>query len=120
MSDKKPNVFQTHNDIKKTADQSAYLRPINVDPSLDFEEQERIRTEEQKKMRDEAIRITQEMANEGEELRRNMVEQSRPSQPVYQAQPPVAPPVVPPSNDDDYDDDDDDGGDGDDDEDDDD
>lgn len=106
-NDKRPNVFQTQNDIKKTADESAYFRPIKVDPNLDFEEQERIRTEEQKKMREEAIRLTQEMANEGEELRKAMVNQSQPSQPTYQAStPPAAPPVVPPSNDDDEDEDD--------------
>ncbi len=105
MSDKRPNVFQTQNDIKKTADESAYFRPINVDPNLDFEEQERLRTEEQKRMREEAMRITQEMANEGEELRKAMTEQSKPSQPVYQATtPPIVPPVVPPSNNDDEDD----------------
>jgi hypothetical protein len=107
MSDKKPNVFQTQNDIKKTADETAYFRPINVNPNLDFEEQERIRTEEQKKMREEAMRITKEMANEGEELRKAMIAESQPSQPsqpVYQSPPPpVSPPVVPPSNNDDDD-----------------
>lgn len=104
MSDKKPNVFQTQNDIKKTADESAYFRPISVDPNLDFEEQERLRTEEQKRMREEAMRITQEMANEGEELRKAMTAQSQPSQPVYQSTtPPIVPPVTPPSNNDDDD-----------------
>jgi hypothetical protein len=103
MTDKRPNVFQTQNDVKKSADESAYFRPINVDPNLEFEEQERLRTEEQKRMREEAMRITQEMANEGEELRKAMTEQSKPSQPVYQS---TTPPVVPPSNDNDdnYDD----------------
>ena len=106
MSDKRPNVFQTQNDVKKTADESAYFRPINVDPNLEFEEQERLRTEEQKRMREEAVRVTQEMANEGEVLRKAMTENTPPSQPVYQSTiPPPVPPVVPPSNnDDDYDD----------------
>jgi hypothetical protein len=105
MTDKRPNVFQTQNDVKKTADESAYFRPINVDPNLEFEDQEKLRTEEQKRMRAEAVRITQEMANEGEELRRAMTENTPPSQPVYQSTtPPVVPPVVPPSNDDDNDD----------------
>lgn len=105
MTDKRPNVFQTQNDVKKTADESAYFRPINVDPNLEFEEQEKLRTEEQKRMREEAVRITQEMANEGEVLRKAMTENTPPSQPVYQSTtPPVIPPVVPPSNDDDNDD----------------
>ena len=96
MSDKKPNVFQTHNDVKKNADQSAYLRPINVDTSLDFEEQERIRTEEQKRMRDEAVRITKEMADEGEELRKAMINQE--STPPQAPPVPPVPPVIPPVN----------------------
>lgn len=104
MNDKKPNVFQTQNDVKKTADESAYFRPINVDPNLEFEEQEKLRTEEQKRMREEAVRITQEMANEGEVLRKAMTENTPPSQPVYQSTTPPVPPVTPPS---DYDDDDD-------------
>ena len=107
MNDKRPNVFQTQNEGKKSADESAYFRPINVDPNLDFEEQERIRTEEQKRMREEAMRITQEMANEGEELRKAMVNESQDSKPVYQSvTPPPTPPVEPPSNNDndDYDD----------------
>lgn len=90
MSDKRPNVFQTQNDVKKTADESAYFRPINVDSSLDFEEQEKIRTEEQKKMRDEAVRVTKEMANEGETLRKAMFNQ--------ESTPPPVPPVIPPTN----------------------
>ena len=98
MNDKKPNVFQTQNDIKKTADESAYFRPINVDPNLEFEAQEKLRTEEQKRMREEAVRITQEMANEGEELRRAMTENTQPSQPVYQSTTPPVPPVTPPSD----------------------
>ena len=103
MSDKRPNVFQTQNDVNKTADESAYFRPINVDPNLDFEEQERLRTEEQKRMREEAMRITQEMANEGEELRKAMNAQPDNNQQTYQSTvPPVVPPVVPPSNDDNY------------------
>jgi hypothetical protein len=104
MNDKKPNVFQTQNDVKKTADESAYFRPINVDPNLEFEDQEKLRTEEQKRMREEAVRITQEMANEGEELRRAMTENTQPSKPVYQSTTPPVPPVTPPT---DYDDDDD-------------
>ena len=56
-------------------------------------------------MREDAVRITQEMANEGEELRKAMTENTPPSKPVYQSTtPPVIPPVVPPSNDDDNDD----------------
>lgn len=100
MSEKRPNVFQTQSDIKKTADESAYFRPINVDPSLDLDEQEKIRTEEQKVMRDEAMRKTLEMASEGEQLRKSMNEQLDNNQQTYQATtPPVVPPTVPPSND---------------------
>jgi hypothetical protein len=106
MSEKRPNVFQTQNDVKKTADESAYFRPINVDPNLDLDEQEKIRTAEQKVMRDEAMRKTLEMASEGEQLRKAMSEQPDNNKQTYQATtPPVSPPIIPPSNDDDDDDD---------------
>ena len=106
MTDKKPNVFQTQNDIKKTADESAYFRPISVDANLDFEEQEILRTQEQKRMREEAVRITQEMAAEGEELRKAMIAESEPPRPTPKQNTPTVPPVTPPSNDDNYDDED--------------
>jgi len=73
----RPNVFPNQGDIKKnqTASESVYYEPIIVDESLDFEEQERIRTAEQKRMRDEAIRRNKEVASDAEVLRNKMIEE---------------------------------------------
>lgn len=74
---RKPNVFPSEEDIKnkQTASQTAYYEPINVDDSLDFEEQERIRTAEQKRMRDEAIRRNKEILDEADALRSKMIDE---------------------------------------------
>jgi len=54
---KKPNVFPTKDSISKpTASESVYSEPIIVDETLSFDEQEAIRTAEQKRLRDEAYK----------------------------------------------------------------
>lgn len=54
---KKPNVFPTKDSISKpTASESVYSEPIIVDETLSFEDQEAIRTAEQKRLRDEAYK----------------------------------------------------------------
>jgi len=74
---RKPNVFPNEGDIKdkQNASQTVYYEPINVDESLSFEEQERIRTAEQKRMRDEAIRRNKEVLDDADALRKKMIEE---------------------------------------------
>lgn len=96
MSDKRPNVFPTQEQINQANQFSQQpTQPISQQ-QLDFEELERLRTQEQIRLRDEAINKTKNMAYEGQQLRENMILEDQIN--TQRQQPPMVPPTVPPSN----------------------
>ena len=96
MSDKRPNVFPTQEQINQANQLNQQpAQPISQQ-QLDFEELERLRTQEQIRLRDEAINKTKSMAYEGQQMREAMILEDQAN--TQRQQPPVVPPTVPPSN----------------------